>query len=197
MLTHLQIRDFAIIDHIELELGPGMTALTGETGAGKSICVDALLLVTGARAGSEAVRQGCERAEITAVFAVSGNQQAIDWLREQEIDHEGECTLRRVLTTDGRSRTWINGQSMPVQSLRQLGETLLDVHGQMEYQSLVRRSAQRDLLDRHGKHEELVTRVLAAWRNVADLRALLEQARSNTQDRTARLELLHYHVREI
>lgn len=197
MLTHLQIRDFAIIDQLELELGAGMTALTGETGAGKSICVDALLLVTGARAGSEVIRQGCERAEITAVFTIAGNKPALEWLRQQEIEHDGDCTLRRVLTADGRSRTWINGQSMPVQSLRQLGETLLDVHGQMEYQSLMRRAAQRELLDRHGKHDDLVMSVGAAWSSVADLRRQRDQAQANSQDRTARLELLDYHVREL
>ncbi|MET0661290.1 MAG: AAA family ATPase, partial [Steroidobacteraceae bacterium] len=197
MLTHLQIRDFAIIDQLELELGAGMTALTGETGAGKSICVDALLLVTGARAGSEVIRQGCERAEITAVFTINGNKPALEWLRQQEIEHDGDCTLRRVLTADGRSRAWINGQSMPVQSLRQLGETLLDVHGQMEYQSLMRRAAQRELLDHHGKHDDLLMGANAAWRGVADLRSQRDQARANSQDRAARLELLEYHVREL
>jgi DNA repair protein RecN (Recombination protein N) len=197
VLTHLQIRDFAIIDHLELELGPGMTALTGETGAGKSICVDALLLVTGARAGAEVIRQGSARAEITASFTVSGNAPALEWLREQEIEHEGECTLRRVLTVDGRSRAWINGQSMPVQSLRQLGETLLDVHGQMEYQSLVRRAAQRELLDRHGKHEQLLAEVTDAWRALSALRTQRDQAHASSQDRAARLELLEYHVREL
>lgn len=197
MLTHLQIRDFAIIDRLELELGPGMTALTGETGAGKSICVDALLLVTGARAGSEVIRQGSERAEITAVFTVTNNVPALHWLRQQEIEHDGDCTLRRVLTADGRSRAWINGQSMPVQSLRQLGEALLDVHGQMEYQSLVRRTAQRELLDRHGKHETLVGSVTAAWRTLTDLRTQRERMQTNSQDRIARLELLEYHVREL
>jgi DNA repair protein RecN (Recombination protein N) len=197
MLTHLQIRDFAIIDHIELDFGPGMTALTGETGAGKSICVDALLLVTGARAGAEVVRQGCERAEITATFSVARNAQAQAWLRDQEIEHDGECTLRRVIGSDGRSRTWINGQSMPLQSLRSLGETLLDVHGQMEYQSLMHRAAQRELLDRYGKHEDLAAEVAEAWRNLSQLREQREQARHSMQDRAARLELLEYHVREL
>lgn len=197
MLTQLHIRDFAIIDGIELELGPGMTALTGETGAGKSICVDALLLVTGARAGAEVVRQGSERAEITATFDVADNDSALAWLKEQEIEHEGECILRRSIGSDGRSRAWVNGQTMPIQALRQVGEALVDVHGQMEYQSLMRRSAQRELLDRHAAHDAFVQAVGASWKQLAALRAQLEQAASSTQDRLARLELLEYHVREL
>jgi DNA repair protein RecN (Recombination protein N) len=197
MLTHLQIRDFAIIDHVELELGRGMTALTGETGAGKSICVDALLLVTGARAGAEVIRHGSERAEISASFALKGNHAALEWLREQDIEHDGECLLRRVIATDGRSRAWINGQSMPVQSLRQLGETLVDVHGQMEYQSLVRRAAQRELLDHHGKHDTLLSSVTTTWRQLALLRSQREEALSSTQERLARRERLEYLVGEL
>ena len=104
MLTHIQIRDFAIIDAVELELGPGLTVLTGETGAGKSILVDALLLAAGGRAGAEVVRHGAERAEVSATFAIAKNAPAIAWLAEQSIEHEGECLLRRVVAADGRSR---------------------------------------------------------------------------------------------
>ena len=100
MLTHIQIRDFAIIDAIELELNAGLTVLTGETGAGKSILVDALLLAAGGRAGAEVVRHGSERAEVAATFALSGNEPALAWLAEQSIDHEGECLLRRVVGAD-------------------------------------------------------------------------------------------------
>ena len=103
MLTHIQIRDFAIIDSVELELEPGLTVLTGETGAGKSILVDALLLATGGRAGSDVVRHGAERAEVTATFAVNGNRAVADWFAEQEIDSD-ECVVRRVIASDCRSR---------------------------------------------------------------------------------------------
>ena len=159
MLTQIQIRNFAIIDAVEIELGPGLTVLTGETGAGKSILVDALLLAAGARAAADVVRHGADRAEVTATFTVEGNGAALAWLEAQAIDHDGECVLRRTTGADGRSRAWVNGQAMPVQSLREIGELLLDVHGQMEYQSLMRRSSQRDLLDRHGGHETLTARV--------------------------------------
>jgi DNA repair protein RecN (Recombination protein N) len=197
LLTHIQIRDFAIIDAVELELNSGLTVLTGETGAGKSILVDALLLAAGGRAGAEVVRHGSERAEVSATFSLKGNESAIEWLVEQAIEHEGECLLRRVVGADGRSRAYVNGQSMPVQSLRQLGEMLVDVHGQMEYQSLMRRPAQRQLLDRHGGHEGLLAQVGESWRNMSGLREERDRMASASQDREARLELLNYHLGEL
>ena len=197
MLTHIQIRDFAIIDAVELELGPGLTVLTGETGAGKSILVDALLLAAGGRAGAEVVRHGAERAEVSATFAIQKNTAATDWLAEQSIEHEGECVLRRVVAADGRSRAYVNGQAMPVQALRQLGETLVDVHGQMEYQSLVRRAAQRELLDQSGEHKELLAAVTDTWRTWSQAKDERDRAAASAQDREARLELLRYHVSEL
>lgn len=197
MLTHIQIRDFAIIDAVELELGPGLTVLTGETGAGKSILVDALLLAAGGRAGAEVVRHGAERAEVSATFAIEKNGAAHAWLNDQSIEHEGECVLRRVISADGRSRAYVNGQTMSVQSLRQLGETLVDVHGQMEYQSLVRRSAQRELLDQSGEHRELVSAVTETWRTLSQVKEERDRAAASAQDREARLELLRYHLSEL
>lgn len=197
MLTHIQIRDFAIIDAVELELSSGLTVLTGETGAGKSILVDALLLAAGGRAGAEVVRHGTERAEVSATFAVAGNSEALAWLAEQAIEHEGECILRRVVGGDGRSRAYVNGQAMPVQALRRLGEALVDVHGQMEYQSLTRRPAQRELLDRNGDHGSLVETVAKHWEALASLREERDRAAALIQDRDARLELLKYHLTEL
>jgi DNA repair protein RecN (Recombination protein N) len=196
VLTHIQIRDFAIIDSVELELSHGLTVLTGETGAGKSILVDALLLAAGGRAGIEVVRHGTERAEVSATFAVDDNDLACAWLTEQSIDHDGECVLRRVVSADGRSRGYVNGQAMPIQSLRQLGEMLVDVHGQMEYQSLVRRTAQRELLDRSGDHLDLVEITSERWRSLAGLQEERDRVSAYAQDRDARLELLRYHLSE-
>lgn len=197
MLNHIQIRDFAIIDAVELELDSGLTVLTGETGAGKSILVDALLLAAGGRAGAEVVRHGAERAEVSATFAVDGNAEALAWLSEQSIEHDGECILRRIVSSDGRSRAYVNGQSMPVQALRRLGEALVDVHGQMEYQSLMRRAAQRELLDRNGDHHELVEAVTKQWQSLSTLREERDRAAASVQDREARLELLKYHLTEL
>jgi DNA repair protein RecN (Recombination protein N) len=197
VLAQLQIRDFAIVEAVEVEFGPGFTALTGETGAGKSILVDALLLAVGGRADSGAVRHGAERAEITAGFDVSTNPPALAWLADQQVEHDGEVLLRRTVGVDGRSRAYVNGQAMPVQSLRALGELLVDVHGQLEFQSLSRRSYQRVLLDESGG---LQAEVLAmrdahrAWRALALERAALEE---RGRDREHRLELLEHYVAEL
>jgi DNA repair protein RecN (Recombination protein N) len=196
VLTHIQIRDFAIIDSVELELSHGLTVLTGETGAGKSILVDALLLAAGGRAGAEVVRHGSERAEVSATFAVEDNEAACAWLADQSIEHEGECILRRVVSADGRSRGYVNGQAMPVQSLRQLGEMLVEVHGQMEYQALVRRAEQRELLDRSGDHQDLVASTAERWRLLSVLREERDRVNLSAQDRDARLDLLRYHLSE-
>ncbi|MGI9246855.1 MAG: DNA repair protein RecN [Steroidobacteraceae bacterium] len=197
MLTHLQIRDFAIVEAAELEFGRGFTVLTGETGAGKSILIDALLLAVGGRADSGSVRHGAERAEVSATFTLAGNAPARAWLDEQSIAHEDECQLRRVVGADGRGRAYLNGQAVPVQSLRALGELLVDVHGQLEFQSLSRRGYQRDTLDGSGGLTAVSTAVRAAcaeWRALDEQRASFEQ---RLRDREARLDLLRHYVAEL
>ena len=197
MLTHLQIRDFAIIDAVELELEGGLTALTGETGAGKSILVDAVMLAIGGRAGADSVRHGAERAEITATFDISGNAAAAAWLAEQALDAEPELMLRRVVGADGRSRAYVNGQLQPLGQLRVLGDLLLDIHGQQEFLNLTRRDTQRALLDEHGRHAPLlepVARLARAWRAVDARLAELTLAAS---ERDSRLDLLRYQLQEL
>jgi DNA repair protein RecN (Recombination protein N) len=197
MLTHLQIRDFAIVEAVELEFGRGFTALTGETGAGKSILVDALMLAVGGRADSGAVRHGAERAEVSATFSLPGNAPALAWLEEQSIDHDGECQLRRVIAADGRGRAWLNGQAVPVQSLRTLGALLVDVHGQLEFQSLARRGYQRATLDGSGRLEAEMGAVRAAyeeWHALEQQRVSYEQ---RLRDREARLDLLRHYTAEL
>ena len=197
MLTYLGIRDFAIIDELALELGPGLTALTGETGAGKSIVVDALALAAGGRAAADVVRQGAERAEIAATFDIGARTAARRWLESQAIDCEGECILRRVVGRDGRSRAFINGQPVPLQTLRELGEQLVDIHGQQEFVSLTRRAAQLELLDAHGRHEALTQQVRDGHERWRALRAEWEELAAAGRDRDARLELLRYQVHEL
>jgi DNA repair protein RecN (Recombination protein N) len=197
MLTHLQIRDFAIVEAVELELAPGFTALTGETGAGKSILVDALMLAAGGRADSGAVRHGAERAEVSAAFDVRRNDAARAWLTAQSIEHEDEVHLRRLVAADGRSRAYINGRAVPVQSLRALGETLLEVHGQLEFQSLSRRGYQRELLDGSGglaAEAAAVRAAYRAWRSLEQQRTALED---QGRDREHRLEMLSHYVAEL
>ncbi|HLU06548.1 MAG TPA: DNA repair protein RecN [Woeseiaceae bacterium] len=197
MLTRLQVRNFAIIDTIEVEFGPGMTVLTGETGAGKSILVDALGLVLGERGSASLVRSGAKRAEFSADFDVSGHAAARKWLAEQAVDADDECLLRRVIGEDGRSRAFINGNNVPLQSLKELGEMLLDIHGQHFHQSLGRRSVQRDLLDHFGGLQELrvsTAEAFGKWKALQERLRQLEQAES---DRAARLDLLSFQAQEL
>ena len=198
MLIHLQIRDFAIVESVELELAGGLTALTGETGAGKSIIVDAVMLAIGGRASAELLRHGAERAEITATFDVKGDQRVRRWLDEQSLANDsGEIVLRRVIGLDGRSRQYVNGQTLPAQAVRELGDCLIDIHGQQEFQSLVRRDMQRQLVDEHGGHGALLDPVRTLgleWRRLTDERETLADL---ARDRVSRIELLRYQVGEL
>src|SRR5882757_5980856 len=169
VLTHLQLRDLVLVDQAELEFGTGLTALTGETGAGKSIVVDALLLISGGRAAGDVVRQGAERAEISASFAALPSA-ALNWLGEQSIDHDGEIVVRRVIGADGRSRAYVNGQVVSLQALRELAEFLIEIHGQQEFQHLVSRGAQRELLDERLTAAALKNGVAAVKRSSSNSR---------------------------
>lgn len=197
MLTHLHIRDFAIIDELELDLTAGMTALTGETGAGKSILADALGLALGNRADSGVVRHGRERAEISASFDITALAPLQTWLAEQGLDADGECVVRRLITSEGRSRGFINGQAVPMLTLQQLGEWLVDIHGQHEHQSLLRREVQRELLDDYAEHGPLLSELAACFQRWKSLSEQLTQLRAAADSRDARLDLLRYQVNEL
>ncbi|HNR23395.1 MAG TPA: DNA repair protein RecN, partial [Steroidobacteraceae bacterium] len=198
MLTHLQIRDFAIVDAAEIEFRPGLTVLTGETGAGKSIIVDALQLLAGGRAGSEVVRHGAERAEVSASFDVGDPSAPLArLLREQSIDAGDELTIRRVVSSDGRSRAYLNGQSVPAQLLREVGVLLVDIHGQHEFQSLVRPASQRELLDASGGLEGLAAEVAGLQRVWLTLLNRTLDLESRVRDRDARTELVQFQAREL
>jgi len=197
MLIGLVVRDFAIVDQVAVDFLPGMTVLTGETGAGKSILVDAVGLALGERGGSQLVRSGAKRAEFSAEFDISALPHVRNWLAESALDQDDACLLRRVISADGRSRGFINGNAVPVQQLKTLGELLLDIHGQHFHQSLGRRSVQRDLLDHYGellperKETELAC---MAWRTLADRLLGLQAA---DHDRESRLDLLNFQLQEL
>ena len=197
MLTHLRIRDFAIVEALELELVGGMTAVTGETGAGKSILVDAIGLLLGDRADSGVIRHGAERADISAVFDLEALPAARRWLAERDLSSERDCHLRRVIAGNGRSRNYINGVPQPAQALRELGEWLVDIHGQHEHQSLLRREAQRQLLDDYAGNSALVAELADHYRNWSRLRQELRELRQASSERDARLDILRYHLREL
>ncbi len=197
MLSHLHIRDFAIIESVELDVCKGLTVLTGETGAGKSILVDALQLAIGGRAGAEVIRHGADRAEITATFELAGTPKALrEWLNEQSIEIDEELVVRRVIQRDGKSRAYLNGQTVAVQLLRQAGEWLADIHGQHEFQSLMRSHAQRELLDTYAGATALCDRVADLHRERVKVDQSLEDLLSAARDRDSRLELLRHQLNE-
>ncbi|MBK7541992.1 MAG: DNA repair protein RecN [Candidatus Competibacteraceae bacterium] len=196
MLTQLRIHDFAIVEALELELTGGMTAVTGETGAGKSILVDAIGLLLGDRADAGTIRHGAERTDISAVFDLDALPAARAWLSERDLDGE-DCHLRRVIARNGRSRSYINGVPQPTQAARELGELLVDIHGQHEHQSLLRREAQRQLLDDYAGNQPLATEVEKAYRQWNGLRQELRDLRQASSERDARLDILRYHLHEL
>jgi len=177
MLRVLSVRDYVIAESVELEPGPGYTVLTGETGAGKSILVDALELLVGGRAGSSLVREEAERAELSAEFDVEPNSPLAAWLAERELlGDPGSLILRRTLERGGRSRCFVNGHAATLAQLREAGEFLVDIHGQHEHQSLLRPAAQRQLLDAHGGGVAMANECAAAYREWRRLHALAEDA---------------------
>ncbi len=199
MLRQLFIRDFAIIHGLELELGPGLTVVTGETGAGKSILIDALDLALGGRAESGVIRQGCQRSEVSAAFEMQPSQDAARWMEEHDLaaDADEQCVLRRVIESGKPSRAYINGRPVPLQLLRELGEHLVDIHGQHEHQSLLRRDVQRQILDDYAGLAADLTRVSdchARWKALLARRDTLGREGS---DRDRRLELLRHEVDEL
>ena len=187
MLRRLSIRDFAVVAAAELEFGRGLTVISGETGAGKSLLVDALGFLGGARADAGAVRHGAQRAELQAEFALDDCPTAAHWLREAELDDGDACQLRRTLRADGGSRAWINGRPVPVAQLAELAALLVEIHGQHEQQALLARPRQLQLLDAYARHPQLLQRVreaAAAWKHLQAQRdALL--ARGDVAERQA------------
>ena len=198
MLRHIHVRNFAIIDAVQLDLSGGLTVMTGETGAGKSILVDALGLLLGDRAGAEAIRPGADRAELEALFSLEASPEARRLLEEQAIDDEsGECVLRRVVSREGGSRAFINGRAVNLTTLRELGGLLVDIHGQHEHQQLLKPGAQRELLDAFAGHDTLLTQVSSAYRDWKATAEKLESMREADETRSQRLELLRYQVGEL
>lgn len=197
MLALLSVRNFAVLEAAEIEFGAGLTVVTGETGAGKSLLVDALLLLSGARADSGMVRAGCERAELSAEFDLSALPAARVWLAEQALDDEdGACRLRRVVAAEGGSRAWINGRPASLNQLAELAAVLVEIHGQHEHQALLDRARQLALLDEFGHAADAVQRVRALAQQYREIVAR-ERVLSGGEDREARIELLRHELSEL
>ena len=197
MLQHIQIRNLVIVRELALELQPGMTALTGETGAGKSILVDALGLVLGDKADKRMIRSGCDQAEIDAIFDIGRLPTVQAWLEEKSLDSGGECILRRVLVRNGRSRAFVNGRPLPQALLAELGDRLVAIHGQHEHQTLMRPAIQRDLIDAWAGHDKLVQTMKEAYKAYIEANSQLETLRQQSRERAQRLDYLQFQIDEL
>ena len=196
MLQTLFVKDFAIVGEADIGFGAGLTVVTGETGAGKSLLVDALLLLAGQRADSTVVRHGSERAELVAEFELRDAPAARQWLVDEEFDDADSCQLRRVIRTEGSSRAWINGRPATLGQLQALAGLLIEIHGQHEHQALLEKSSQLALLDAYGGHAEVLNETAgfaARWRAIdGQIRAL-----SGEQDNSERIALLEHQLDEL
>ncbi len=197
MLVHLSIRNYAIVEHLDLELEGGMSVISGETGAGKSIMLDALGLCLGDRADSGAVRPGADKADILASFDLSEIPEARAWLAERDLDQHGPCMLRRVITAEGRSRGYINGTPCPQGDLKALGELLIDIHSQHEHQSLLKSDTHRRLLDEYAGSQDLARQVQLAAQRWKQTHSELERLSGIGDEQRARQQLLSYQLEEL
>lgn len=197
MLAQLTISNFAIVRELEIDFHHGMTAITGETGAGKSIAIDALGLCLGGRADAEMVRRGANRADLCARFSLKDTPAAQRWLEENQLEEGRECLLRRVISSDGRSRGFINGTAVPLSQLRDLGQLLIQIHGQHAHQLLLKPDHQKSLLDGYAGEHELSAQMAERYRAWHQSCRELAQHQQLAQERSARLELLQYQLKEL
>lgn len=201
MLIHLHIRNLAVVRQLDVDFRAGMTAITGETGAGKSIALDALGLCLGNRADVDLIRADADKAEVSATFQWQSPQAPVaQWLITEELtdaDDPNSCVLRRVITREGRSKAWINGIPVTVAQLKQLAPLLVNIHGQHEHQLLTRPEHQLQLLDAYARHQHLLDEVSHAYQHWYQLRRQQKQLHQQQADNEARLQLLHYQVSEL
>jgi DNA repair protein RecN (Recombination protein N) len=197
MLVHLSVHNYAIVEHLDLELDRGMSVITGETGAGKSIMLDALGLTLGDRADSGVVRPGADKADILATFDLVDIPEASAWLAERDLDTDGLCILRRVITAEGRSRGYINGTPCPLGDLKALGELLIDIHSQHEHQSLLKTDTHRRLLDEYAGATDLARQVQLAAQRWRQTRQELDRLSNSGDEQRARHQLLSYQLEEL
>ena len=197
MLAQLTISNFAIVRELEIDFNSGMTAITGETGAGKSIAIDALGLCLGGRAEADMVRAGASRADLCARFALKDTPAALRWLEENQLEDGRECLLRRVISSDGRSRGFINGTAVPLSQLRELGQLLIQIHGQHAHQQLVKPEHQKSLLDAYAGESDLARKMAEHYRLWNQSCRDLATHQQQSQERLARAELLKYQLKEL
>ncbi len=196
MLESIVINNFAIIDQTHIEFDQGMTALTGETGAGKSILLDAIQLVLGDRADSNSVKAGCDKADISVSFDTTTIADANAWLQRHELADDHSCLLRRVIHSNGRSKAFINGSPVPLGQLRELGEMLVDLHGQHEHQSLQKSAVQRELVDACLPDSDLLSATRDSFASWQQLQQRQREMLDQSQEKQQRIDLLQLYTRE-
>ena len=197
MLAQLTISNFAIVRELEIDFHSGMTVITGETGAGKSIAIDALGLCLGGRAEADMVRTGAARADLCARFSLKDTPAALRWLEENQLEDGHECLLRRVISSDGRSRGFINGTAVPLSQLRELGQLLIQIHGQHAHQLLTKPEHQKFLLDGYANETSLLQEMTARYQLWHQSCRDLAHHQQLSQERAARAELLQYQLKEL
>ncbi|MGL5948651.1 MAG: DNA repair protein RecN, partial [Aeromonas sp.] len=201
MLTQLTINNFAIVTFLELDLAAGMTCITGETGAGKSIAIDALGLCLGERSDASMVRPECDKSEVSARFLLTHNPAARAWLASNELENAAEnrheCIVRRTVSSEGRSRSYINGVPVPLTQLKNLGQLLVNVHGQHAHQLLLKPDYQLNLIDGYAGHHQLLSDVRSHYQTFRQLQNELARLTTEQQEREARRQLLEYQVQEL
>lgn len=197
MLIQLTINNFAIVRKLEIDFYPGMSAITGETGAGKSIAIDALGLCLGNRADTNIVRPGASRTDICAHFSLTDTPSAQDWLKNYQLDNHNECLLRRTITADGRSRGFINGTAVPLSQLRELGTLLIQIHGQHAHQLLLDNQHQKYLLDIYTNQTAILAEMKSAWKNWHQSCQELTTFQQQAAERLSRQQLIEYHLKEL
>lgn len=197
MLLQLTIKNFAIVKSLDIEWQSGMSTITGETGAGKSIAIDALGLCLGDRATTNVVRPNANKADIAATFDVETNDLASQWLTQHELDSDNECILRRVVSAEGRSKAYINGSQVPLAQLKEIGQLLINIHGQHDHQLITKPTEQRKMLDAYANHHELLDNVKHYYQLYRKQTADLEELQQSQQQREAKRQLLQYQVSEL
>ena len=197
MLSQLSVKNLAVVEKLDLEFSPGMSTVTGETGAGKSILLQALSLSLGRRGDSTLVRHGKDKAEVSAVFDVTNHQKIQNYLEEQSLEDEGECVLRRIISSDGRSKAFVNGVNVPLSVLKNVGELLIDMHGQNEHQLLLRPDQQRELLDAYAQSSEACAQLNTIVAEYNAISNQIDELSSNQDLKQQQQTLLQHQLQEL
>ena len=197
MLSQLSVKNLAVVEKLDLDFSSGMSTVTGETGAGKSILLQALNLTLGRRGDSTLVRHGKDKAEVSAVFDVANQKKVQHYLQAQSLEDEGECILRRIISSDGRSKAFVNGVSVPLSTLKGVGELLIDMHGQNEHQLLLRPDQQRELLDAYAQSSETCTQLNAIVAQYTAVSNQIEELSSHQDLKQKQQALLQHQLQEL